>query len=386
MVSLKRAVALVFAFAAAINISAAYAFTMDTVNHVANVFPADGSNGLISAFTNVNNRTDKTVRWKINFAPGTYNIIKGIYINNLQNVDVVGNGAVLQKAAGSSEYILNLKYAKDVKITGFKFIGLTSYTTSNDCVWGEQGVYLGSTRNVTVDKNQFFNFGDAALRVVTVDSDPIKGINSFDNKTTNNYFRHVCQTSTTSNSFDHGGTENYLFQFNTFDDLHGSVKFATRTPAKNVKVLDNWVRSSTWHGIESDNYDNLTIQGNRLENIAQAGITVYTNGRAQISWAWGNNLLIKKNTITNVGQGIRFSPNAFADGFTFIPKNVTITENTITKALANPGISIVNGQVDGLTVTNNKLAQITSKRAINIPTGCTNVINTGNTMDGIPVK
>ena len=364
----------------------ANAFTLDKVNHVATVSPTDGSSGVINAFNTVNNRTDKTTRWKINFTPGLYDVTRGIYVNNLTNVDIVGNGAVLRKHVGSSEYIMNFKYAKDIRISGFKFIGLTTYADSNSCVWGEQGIYLGSTRNAVVNNNQFFNFGDAAVRVVTVDTDPVKGINSFDNQTTNNYFRHVCQTSTTSNSLDHGGTENYLFQYNVFDDLHGSVKFATRTPAKNIKVLNNWVRSSTWHGIESDNYDNLTIQDNKLENISSAAITLYTNFKAANPWSCFNNLLIQGNTINNSTLGIRFSPEPYPNGFTFVPNNVTITGNSLnTITGGSPAISIVNGKVNGLTITNNILTLITSKRAINIAPGSTNVTNSGNIMDGVPV-
>jgi hypothetical protein len=200
-------------------------------------------------------------------------------------------------------------------------------------------------------------------------------------------FNNICQTSTTSNSLDHGGTQNYLFQFNTFDNLHGSVKFATRTPAKDIRVLNNWVRSSTWHGIESDNYDNLTILGNRLENIAQAAITVYTNPRAAQDWACFNNLLIKGNIINNALIGIRFSPQPYADGFTFVPNNVAFKANTVSNITGgNPGIYIINGKANGLTITDNTLSTIASKKALGYATGSTNVVVSGNTMDGVEVK
>lgn len=120
------------------SINTANAYTLDKVNHVVTVSPSANANvDLLNALNYLATRSDKTTKYTLKVNGGNYSISKGLYVNNLENVDILSdtsNRATLRKAPTSSEYILNLKYAKNVKIYGFNFIGKTDYTSSNSCV------------------------------------------------------------------------------------------------------------------------------------------------------------------------------------------------------------------------------------------------------------
>ena len=84
-------------------------------------------------------------------------------------------------------------------------------------------------------------------------------------------------------------------------------------------------------------------------------------------------------------RAIRFSPDAYADGTKVIPHNLLITGNVISGITSTntslPAISIVNGSVEGLTVTNNKMSRIGNGKGIAYTNSCAKVNITGNSLD-----
>jgi hypothetical protein len=102
---------------------------------------------------------------------------------------------------------------------------------------------------------------------------------------------------------------------------------------------------------------------------------------------WGDNFTLADNTIQNCGRGIRFSPNPFYDGFQVVAHNLAIRNNTIRNLTntedAAPAIEISNGKVNVLTIMDNKLSRIATKKYISIPTGSTNVSNLGNRINSL---
>jgi hypothetical protein len=336
-------------------------------------------------------RPDKSTRWKLKFTGGKYSLTRAVRADNLQNVDLVSdrsNPAVFVKASGNpSEYLLYFRFAKSISMAGFTFYGKTSFATNVDPVWPDQGVYFGSCDGVKVDWNKFYNFGNAALRVTTDNYDPVQGVHSFNTTVTNNIFNNIYQISTTSNDDIHGATANYLFQYNTVANLRGAVKFASRTEgAKNVRVLYNIFNGGDHYGLEVNNFTDFYISSNTFQNIKSVAVNAYTNERASTTgFPWGNNFSIVKNKIINCGRGIRFSPNPYASGYTFTPKAVTITDNTISGITETdpyiPAIGVFKGNIDGLTISNNKLSKISNGKAIGHTKGCTNVTVSANTLD-----
>jgi hypothetical protein len=330
-------------------------------------------------------RPDKDVTWTAKFAPGKYVLTGQVTSSGLQNTILSSDPkapAQLIKVDGwdsatSSEYLLSLRMANKVQLNGFEFYGQTSFANNSSPFWPDQGVYLGSCNVVKVDGNKFYNFGNAALRVVTDARDPIAGVNSFKTQVSNNTFNNIYQTATTSTDKLHGGTAQSSWINNSFYNLRGSIKFASRTPgAEKIEFLNNTVNGGDHYGLEIDNYNDFTIKGNTFQNLKQYAMTIYTNGDGNLmskGFPWGNNFTIANNTISNVGYGIRYAHNAFWDGTQNIPKNLVIDNNNISSITNTtsytPVILITGGIVDGVQVTNNKMTNIINKNYVSILNG-----------------
>jgi hypothetical protein len=380
-----------------------FAYQLDKTNRVVSVAPGSSASAtttdLRSAMAYLVNRTDKDMLWTLKFAPGKYILSAQVSASGLQNTVLrsdPANPAQLIKmpgwnSASSAEYLLHLRMPRNVQIIGLEFYGQTTFATDSNPVWADQGLYIGSGNVVKVDSNKFFNFGNSALRVVTDARDPVTGVNSFKTQVSNNTFNNVYQTSTTSTDTLHGGTAMSTWTNNTFVNLRGSVKFASRTAgAKLIEFVNNTINGGDHFGLEIDNYNDFSIKGNKFQNIKEYAITIYTNGSATTmvsGFPWGDNYTIANNNIQNVGYAIRYSHAPFFDGTQNIPKNLIIDNNTISQVKTTvsyiPAILVTSGVVDGAKVTNNKFYTITNKKYISVQQGSTNVTILGNMVDGV---
>lgn len=380
-----------------------FAYQVDSTNHTVNVSPSATPSAtttdLRNALTYLTNRADKATQWTMKFAPGKYTLSAQVAATGLQNTILSSNPsspAQIVKVAGwdsatSGEYLLNFRMANKVQLLGFEFYGQTNFANGPTPYWPDQGVYFGSGNVVKVDSNKFYNFGNTALRVVTDSRDPVPGVNSFKTLVSNNLFNNIYQTATTSTDSIHGGTAQSTWSNNTYVNLRGSVKFASRTAgAQAIEFINNTINGSDHYGLEINNYTNFKIANNKLQNIKEYAMTIYTNGSGDImksGFSWGDNFTISGNTIQNVGYGIRYAHNAFWDGIQNTPKNLVIDNNTISGVTNTtsytPVISVTGGIVDGVQVTNNKLSAITNKKYVSVLQGCTNVSILGNLVDGV---
>ncbi len=366
--------------------SNAFAYQLNAADRTLSVTPGQTAQAttadLKSVLSYLSGMKDKSKPWRVLMAPGKYLVTSQLTVRNLQNVEFVSDmnkPAQLIKDASwnattGGEYLLNVTYSKNVSMIGMQFYGQTDYKNNADPVWPDQGVYFGSCDTVLVRNNGFFNFGNSALRVATHERDPIPGVNSRNTQVLNNLFNNVYQISTTTNDTVHGGTQNYLLQGNVFYNLRGSIKFATRTAgAENIKILNNRVNGGSHYGIEINNYNNVEIRGNQLQNIKEFAMNIYTNTRATGSFNWGENYTIADNVMTNVGKGLRFSTEPYANGTKVYGKNLQITNNTfngVTDAsFGGAAISQINGNINGLTITQNQLNNIANKRYISYSSG-----------------
>jgi len=383
-----------------------FAYTVDKTNHVVNVTPGTSPSATTTDLRNalgyLTNRADKDVLWTMKFAPGKYVLSAQVMATGLKNTILSSDPnapAQLIKVAGwdsatSAEYLLYFRMANKVQLNGFEFYGQTSFASNSTAYWPDQGVYFGSGNIVKVDSNKFYNFGNSALRIVTDQRDPVAGVNSFKTQVSNNLFNNIYQTATTSTDSIHGGTALSTWSNNTYVNLRGSAKFASRTPgAQTIEFINNTINGGDHYGLEIDNYNDFKIQGNVFQNIKQYAMTIYTNGGAGLmksGFPWGDNFNISNNTINNVAYAIRYDHSKFWDGTQNVPKNLVISGNKISNVTNTtsytPVILVSGGVVNGLQVTNNTLSKITNKKFYSIINGCTNLSITGNTMDGTAVK
>ncbi len=354
------------------------AYSIDANAKTITIHPtADAATQINNILTFLNKRADQNNLWTVKFEPGRYLLNKSLRMDRLQNVAFVSdraNPAVLRKdpATFKNEYLFYTRFSKNVTMSGFDIYGLTidfnpdNYATTIGPVWNDQGLYFGSSNGVTVNENRFFNFGNAALRITTTESDPVKGVNSFNSTVLRNYFRNVFQVTTTSNDTIHGGSSDYYFMGNTFDELRGSLKFASRTPgATNVRIHFNTIRSSSTDGIEIVGYNNLEVYKNKIQNVARHAINCYSNGRSGNGFAWGDNLSFVSNEISGANWGLRFSADPFLDGYQPTPTNVSIQKNLFNNVTGpTPAVSLVNGTFKAPVIVENTFNQISSKKYI----------------------
>lgn len=327
-------------------------------------------------------RPDSDTPWVWQWLPGAYYLTAQIKLSGLRQVKLVSNPeqpAQLFKAQGwnnhqSGEYLLVFLMGRNITVSGFEFYGQFSFAKNANPKWGDQGLLFGSCDTVTVDGNRFFNFGNSALRVTTVERDPVPGVHSFNTRVTHNTFTNVYQISTTSNDAIHGATAHYWLVGNTFNYLRGSIKFASRTAgAEDVHILDNVINGGDHYGIEINNYNNVEIRRNRIENIAGVAMNIYTASGQVVptSFAWGNNYTITDNIIRRVGRGIRFAHTPFRDGYRNTPRNLTISNNMLEEVAetdpAIPAIWVTGGKVEGLNVTSNQLSGIANGNRVGLP-------------------
>jgi len=375
----------------------AEAFTTDKVNHIITVSPTgDYNQDARKALSLLASRPDTNVRWTLKFNPGKYYLSLPLYTVGLKNVHIVSNPAApamlikSPKFNPAYEYLFYARMGQAILLQGFEFYGTTNFQNSLNPVWPDQGAYFGSCRNIIVNNNKFFNFGDAALRITTSEADPIQGVNSVNSTVTNNYFNNIYQVTTTSNDKLHGGTRSYIMEKNTFVNLRGSVKFATRTPgASDIHILNNVINGGNHFGLEVNNYTNMEIRGNNFENIKDVAINIYTDGNKGTlnkGFQWCDNFTLVSNVIKSSGRAIRVCPSPFFDGTTVKPHQLTIANNTI-NSITEPNrevaaIEIINGKVDGLKITGNKMINIASKKYIHIAPGSTLITQASNLADG----
>lgn len=382
-----------------LQVPASFAYQTDNTAHTVTVSPAATpaatTTDLRNAFNFLVNRADKTTQWIMKFNPGKYTLTAQVSASGLQNTIVTSadpqQPAQLIKVAGwnsatSAEYLLSFRMCRSVQLLGMEFYGQTDFAKNADPYWPDQGVYFGSCNVVKVDSNKFYNFGNAALRVVTDARDPVPGVNSFKTMVSNNLFNNIYQTATTATDNIHGGTAQSTWLKNTFLNLRGSVKFASRTVGgQTIEFLSNVINGGDHFGLEINNYTDFKIQNNTIQNIKEVAMNIYT-ANVPNQFAWGDNFNISGNTIKTVGRGIRYAHNPYSSGFQNIPKNLVIDGNTLSDVRDPlnfvPAIWVTGGKVDMAKITNNKLSAIANKQYLDVIAGSTNVSIKGNTVDG----
>ena len=374
-----------------------YAYETDNKNNIITVSPLNDplatTQDLQKAIAYLSSRTDTTQPWTIKLKPQKYFLTQQVSTTGLKNTTITSfdplQPAQLIKipnwdSAKNGEYILSFRMCDHITISNIEFYGQTDFSKSVAPFWPDQGVYIGSCNVVKIDSNKFYNFGNAALRVVTDARDPIKGINSFKIHVTHNTFNNIYQTSNTATDLVHGGTAQSTWDYNTFYNIRGSIKFASRVQgAKHIEFLSNTINGGDHLGLEINNYNDFQIKENTIKNVKDTAISIYTGAAdiVRIGFPWGDDFIVTNNVIEKCGRGIRYSHESFPDGSNNIPQNVVINDNTL-ESLSNPNtpaIFVGNGAIDKLQMNNNQLSLITNKKAIELGKDV-HIINAQNNM------
>lgn len=251
----------------------------------------------------------------ITLQAGVYDICSLIYMREISNVTLRGEGRVVLKKCPSysDEYLMYIYNSDNFVIDSIEFYGLTTqqYEPGNHhYAWGEQGVLFAGTSNSSVLNSKFFNFGDAALRVTSSRSHPSQlPINSKNFVADSNVFYNVTQVTTTHVwSSDFGGTENVTFTRNLFKNIKGSLKLSSRKPVSKALIQNNMFVDM--HGnaaIELNYYSKVYIKNNSFVNLNGYILNAYPNSLTSVNEPidWGDIRFIR-NIISNSKGGLRF--------------------------------------------------------------------------------
>ena len=240
--------------------------------------------------------------------PGVYDICSAIIFRDMSNIVISAKkGVVLRKCDSfEGEYILAFYNSHFLTIEGFIFEGLTKDKVNY--AWGEQGLLLAGSSDISVHHNQFFNFGDAAIRATSSHLSSFDGpINSFRIKISNNYFENITQVTTThpwNNNF--GGTHDIKVENNTFEGMKGSLKFASVKPVSKALVRYNTFRNTKGTAIELTYYSNVKIIANTFLDTKKFILNAYPNKPKSVTtpFNWGS-IYFTHNSIIRSKGGIR---------------------------------------------------------------------------------
>ncbi|ENM3849334.1 right-handed parallel beta-helix repeat-containing protein [Vibrio cholerae] len=285
---------------------------------------ANDSNDDSSAFQNA---LDKLNHNGVLFIPqGEYQICKTLYLRGKNNVEIVGmeNNKLKKCNSFDGEYLLNITYTKNLTIRNIYFEGI--HNGDKKPIWGEQGVYLGSTKGTVVTQNQFFHFGDAALRITTASDDFSTKLGSHSISVNNNKFEKCAQVTTTQakTNSEMAGTNNILIENNQF--ISCKLKLSARAETRGATIKDNIFSNINGTASEISYYSDVIYINNYFSNINGFSINIYPNSRTTKKIQWGN-ISIINNVFKSNQQGIRLQSFSEHDKRNKPIKNIRIEKN-----------------------------------------------------------
>ncbi|EOX1764234.1 right-handed parallel beta-helix repeat-containing protein [Vibrio cholerae] len=285
---------------------------------------ANDSNDDSSAFQTA---LDKLNHNGVLFIPqGEYQICKTLYLRGKNNVEIVGmeNNKLKKCNSFDGEYLLNITYTKNLTIRNIYFEGI--HNGDKKPIWGEQGVYLGSTKGTVVTQNQFFHFGDAALRITTASDDFSTKLGSHSISVNNNKFEKCAQVTTTQakTNSEMAGTNNILIENNQF--ISCKLKLSARAETRGATIKDNIFSNINGTASEISYYSDVIYINNYFSNINGFSINIYPNSRTTKKIQWGN-ISIINNVFKSNQQGIRLQSFSEHDKRNKPIKNIRIEKN-----------------------------------------------------------
>lgn len=257
---------------------------------------------------------------------GEYQICKTLYLKEKSDIEIIGaiNSKLKKCSQFSGEYLLSITYTQNLKLQGLSFEGL--HDGDRAPVWGEQGVYLGSTKGTLVSQNHFIRFGDAALRITTASQDHSIPPGSQSIKVSHNRFEHCAQVTTTqaASGTEMAGTQDITVDNNQFNAC--KLKLSARDDTRGAKVISNRFENINGTSNEVSYYSDVYYSGNTFFNIKGFAINIYPNSRTSKNIHWGN-ISILGNNFDTIQQGIRLQSFSESNSSNLPIKNIQISDN-----------------------------------------------------------
>ena len=297
---------------------------------------------------------------KLVFPPGTYKITNRIFIQGLSNAVITGPGATIFKSGfdygpGSNPifYFLECNF---IQVEQLRFVG--SQPSTSAVLYGDDGVLFVDCIETSIMHNEFTDFGDGATRNLShFVTDPPISVIAFNVHIAFNFFNNILQTSSTP-----GGVDTVTFVGNTFYNLKGSVKFASRVAnSGRIVVANNVIKTGLGAGFEFSSTGNVLVSNNIATDIPIMA-NFYTNTAVGANPATWDNLAITDNLFSGCTTGIRIASGDYNDGTRVCVNNVTISNNTIrdlTGGSNDAGI-LMTGTVSNARILNNSIFTYTS--------------------------
>ncbi|WP_434340256.1 hypothetical protein [Motilimonas cestriensis] len=293
------------------------------------IYPDDGIDDSDAFLNLLNNLNDGDV---VEFPKGEFVFEKPVRIFNnfARNITIQGNeGTIIQKSIevgtnpdsrGSLWYI---DKSVGLTIQNLKFKGIYN-TVEEQYKWANDGVYMASATDLIIRQNHFFGFGDSCLRLNTSKYHDSPGIYADNILVSNNTFEQCLQVSTTIKHSNFGGVNNLEFSDNSFINMRGPLKLATRQPAQGIKVLRNKFMNGIGDAMNVIGYSNVDISNNLIENYPN-GYFINITPSAIRETLEIKDININENVVLNNGFGIRIQPLDTHDEV--IPMKNTVIEN-----------------------------------------------------------
>ena len=297
---------------------------------------------------------------KLVFPPGTYKITNRIFIQGLSNAVITGPGATIVKSGfsyvGGGNPVFYFLEGSFIQVKELRFIGSQPSTT--DVLYGDDGILSVDCVEIDISHNEFTNFGDGAIRNLShYVTNPPTTVIAFNVHVGFNFFNNILQTSSTP-----GGVDTVTFVGNTFSNLKGSVKFASRVAnSGRIVVANNVIKTGLGVGFEFSSTGNVLVANNIATDVPIMA-NFYTNTAVGANPATWDNLVITDNLFSGCTTGIRVASTNYNDGTRVCVNNVTISNNTIRDITggSNDAGVLLTGTISNARILNNSIFTYTS--------------------------
>ena len=297
---------------------------------------------------------------KLVFPPGTYKITNRIFIQGLTNAVITGPGATITKSGfdytGGGNPIFYFLEGQFIQVKELRFIGSQPSTT--DVLYGDDGILSVDCVEIDISHNEFTDFGDGAIRNLShYVTNPPTSVIAFNVHIAFNFFNNILQTSSTP-----GGVDTVTFVGNTFSNLKGSVKFASRVAnSGRIVVANNVIKTGLGTGFEFSS-TGIVLIANNVVTDAPIMANFYTNPAVGANPATWDNLVITDNLFSGCTTGVRIASTNYNDGTRVCVNNVTISGNTFRGVTggSNDAAILLTGTISNARILNNSIFTYTS--------------------------
>lgn len=249
-----------------------------------------------------------------------YEIDQRVEFESVDDISIKGPGGLLKSLTFNTLDAMSFKFCRKVSVDNAYFEGTIDAFTSGPA-FGDQGLGFFSCQEISITRNKFKNFGDAAHRIERT-SDAAAGTptDSTDITITGNFYENIEQVSTTT-----GGSRRVTFSDNVVVNIDGALKFASRAPGSGLlSISNNVVENSNANCFEIIAQDQTNVSDNIAKNIADTFMSYRANVNQETTTVQ-QLMNVVDNNVDQCKQFCRVSNDYNVGGF----NNTNITDNIV---------------------------------------------------------